>query len=51
MEYDRAKKKDWHNVTSFAELAEAMHKKALELYRTSAYAKEYGPPRLELVKE
>jgi hypothetical protein len=33
---------DWHNVPSFAELADALHKLALKMYPESDYAKKHG---------
>ena len=42
MEYEESKPDDWHNVKSFAELADAIHKAALKTYPESDYAKRYG---------
>ena len=42
MEYEASTPDDWHNVASFAELAEALHKLALKTYPESDYAKKYG---------
>ena len=42
MESQDTKPEDWHNVKSFAELADALHKLALMTYRESDYARKYG---------
>jgi len=42
MEFYDAKREDWHNVPSFAELADAIHNAALKTYPESDYAKKYG---------
>ena len=40
--YDESTADDWHNVPSFAELADALHRLALKTYPESDYAKKYG---------
>jgi hypothetical protein len=42
MECDASKPEDWHNVRSFAELADGLHELALKTYPESDYAKRYG---------
>ena len=42
MEYEASTRDDWHNVPSFAELADALHGLALKTYPESDYAKKYG---------
>jgi hypothetical protein len=42
MEYDDSTPDDWHNIRSFAELADALHKLALKMYPESDYAKKHG---------
>jgi hypothetical protein len=42
MEYDESTADDWHNVLSFAELADALHRLALKTYPESDFAKRYG---------
>ena len=42
MEYEASTPDDWHNVPSFAELADALHRLALKTYPESDYAKKYG---------
>jgi hypothetical protein len=42
MEYEASTPDDWHNVPSFAELADALHRFALKTYPESDYAKRYG---------
>jgi len=42
MEFYASKPDDWHKVTSFVELADAVHKLALRTYPGSDYAKRYG---------
>jgi hypothetical protein len=42
MEYDDSTPDDWHNVRSFADLADALHKVALKMYPESDYAKKHG---------
>jgi hypothetical protein len=32
---------EWHNVKTFAELSEALHRRALAEYPTSGYAKQF----------
>jgi hypothetical protein len=38
MQFDEATPDDWHNVRSFAELADAIHERALKEYPESDYA-------------
>jgi hypothetical protein len=40
MEYDESTPDDWHNVPSFAELTDALHKLALKTHPESDYAEE-----------
>jgi hypothetical protein len=42
MEYEASRPDDWHNVPSFAEVADALHRLALKTYPESDYAKKYG---------
>jgi len=42
MEYDESTANDFHNVPSFAELADALHRLALKTYPESDYGKKYG---------
>ena len=42
MEYEASTPDDWHNVPSFAELADALHRLALKTYPLSYYARKYG---------
>jgi hypothetical protein len=46
MEYDESTPDDWHNVPSFAELADALHKLALKMYPESDYAKKHGDEKV-----
>lgn len=41
---ERLVPRPWHNCRTAAELAEAIHKTALEKYPESDYAKTYGRP-------
>jgi hypothetical protein len=42
MESEASTPDDWHNVPSFADLADALHRLALKTYPESDYAMKYG---------
>jgi hypothetical protein len=47
---EEPKPEDWHNVKSFADLADALHKLALATYPESDYAKKYGDGRVQPIR-
>lgn len=42
IEYDDSTKEDWHNVASYAALADALHELALKTYPESDFARKHG---------
>ena len=42
MELPDSTPEDWHNVSSFTELADALHRLALKTYPESEYARKQG---------
>jgi len=41
MEFEEAKPEDWHNVKTYAELADALHETAMKMYPESDYAMKH----------